>query len=160
MTPAEALLHLRYSGWASRKLMDAVRDLPSGDLTKPVGVSHGSLLGTLNHIYWADRIWCSRVADRSLDFLSEATWELLEHDWPLIQQKWEDWAAGLGDGALDEAVPYKGLNGSPYQTPAWQIVLHVVNHATLHRGQTMAMLRQLGLKPPATDLIYYYREIG
>jgi uncharacterized damage-inducible protein DinB len=160
MTPPEALLHLRYSGWASRKLMDAARALPSGDLNKPLGVSHGSLLGTLGHVYWADRLWCTRTADPSLDPLSEATWELLEHDWPLIQQKWEDWAAALDGDALAQAISFTGLNGKPYQMPAWQIVLHVVNHATLHRGQAMAMLRQLGVKPPATDLIFYYRELG
>jgi uncharacterized damage-inducible protein DinB len=41
----------------------------------------------------------------------------------------------------------------------WQIVTHVVNHATLHRGQIVAMLRQLGAKPPATDILWYYREL-
>jgi uncharacterized damage-inducible protein DinB len=43
-------------------------------------------------------------------------------------------------------------------SPIWQIVLHLVNHATLHRGQVMAMLRQLGAVPPPTDLMVYYRE--
>jgi uncharacterized damage-inducible protein DinB len=32
---------------------------------------------------------------------------------------------------------------------------HVVNHATLHRGQVVGMIRQLGLQPPAVDLLYY-----
>ena len=42
--------------------------------------------------------------------------------------------------------------------PAWQIVMHVVNHGTLHRGQIVGMLRQLGVKPPATDIVFYYYE--
>jgi uncharacterized damage-inducible protein DinB len=50
------------------------------------------------------------------------------------------------------------MDGKPFETPVWQIVLHVVNHATLHRGQAMALLRQLGMKPPPTDLIFFYRE--
>jgi uncharacterized damage-inducible protein DinB len=50
------------------------------------------------------------------------------------------------------------MKGNPYETPLWQIVMHVVNHATLHRGQVMAMFRQLGVGPPPTDLIFYYRE--
>jgi uncharacterized damage-inducible protein DinB len=37
-------------------------------------------------------------------------------------------------------------------------VVHVVNHATLHRGQVVGMLRQLGIRPPATDLVFYYYE--
>ena len=51
------------------------------------------------------------------------------------------------------------MDGKQYESPVWQIVLHVVNHATLHRGQVVAMLRQLGMTPPGTDLIYYYREL-
>jgi uncharacterized damage-inducible protein DinB len=51
------------------------------------------------------------------------------------------------------------MDGTPFESPVWQIVSHVVNHATLHRGQVVAMLRQLGAKPPATDLIFYYREL-
>ena len=38
--------------------------------------------------------------------------------------------------------------------------MHVVNHATLHRGQAMGMLRQMGIEPPHTDLLYYYRELA
>ena len=41
---------------------------------------------------------------------------------------------------------------------AWQIAVHVVNHATLHRGQIVGMLRQLGVKAPATDILFYYHE--
>ena len=53
----------------------------------------------------------------------------------------------------------RAWKGDPFETPLWQIVLHVVNHATLHRGQVMAMLRQLGIPPPPTDLISYYRSL-
>jgi uncharacterized damage-inducible protein DinB len=36
------------------------------------------------------------------------------------------------------------------------VVLHLVNHGTLHRGQVMGMIRQLGIVPPGTDLLHYY----
>ena len=52
------------------------------------------------------------------------------------------------------------LDGKTARTPAWQIVMHVVNHATLHRGQAMGMLRQMGMAPPHTDLMMFYRELG
>ncbi len=84
--------------------------------------------------------------------------ESMDQEWPELQRRWEEWAASLTDADLARVVPYKAMNGTPYETPVWQIVLHVVNHATLHRGQVMAMLRQLGVAPPPTDLIFYYRE--
>jgi uncharacterized damage-inducible protein DinB len=43
---------------------------------------------------------------------------------------------------------------------AWQIILHVVNHATLHRGQAMGILRQMGIAPPQTDLMNFYSELA
>jgi uncharacterized damage-inducible protein DinB len=90
---------------------------------------------------------------------SRPTLESLMSDWPDLQRKWEAWAESISDADLERVAQYTLLNGSPGETPVWQIVMHVVNHATLHRGQVVAMMRQLGAKPPATDLLYYYREL-
>jgi uncharacterized damage-inducible protein DinB len=61
---------------------------------------------------------------------------------------------------VDRVVSYKPPAGDSFQSAAHQIVMHVGNHATLHRGQAVPMLRQLGAQAPATDLIFYYREQG
>ena len=157
MTSTEAALHLRYSAWASRKLVEAVRTLSDAEFDKPVGISHGSLHGTLTHILWADWLWLTRVVGPS-----EKPGEsrgVLETVWPELQNRWIAWAE-QGDAEINRIVEYKSiLDGQIASTPAWQIVLHVVNHATLHRGQAMGMLRQMGIAPPHTDLIYYYREL-
>ena len=65
----------------------------------------------------------------------------------------------MQDPDLDRVIAYQSMAGDPFSDPVWKIVMHVVNHATLHRGQVMAMLRQMGVAPPGTDLIYYYREL-
>ena len=44
--------------------------------------------------------------------------------------------------------------------PLWQMLQHLVNHGSYHRGQVATLLRQLGAKPNSTDLIGYYRELG
>ena len=158
MNPAEASLHLRYSAWASRKLVDAVRVVPDADLEKPVGISHNSLLGTLAHIVWADWLWFTRVVE-SMERPNQ-TREVLENTWPQLQNKWIAWAERASEAELNRVVEYVSiLDGQKASTPAWQIVLHVVNHATLHRGQVMGMLRQMGIAPPHTDLMNFYREI-
>jgi len=162
MTAQEARLHLRYSGWASRKLVEAATQLTPEQRTRAMGVSHESLQRTLGHIYFADSIWYTRTVDPSLPVPNPKdlpSMETLSSEWPKLQQNWEAWADSRGDGDLDRNAQYKLLDGTPFETPVWQIVLHVVNHATLHRGQVVAMLRQLGAKPPATDLIFYYREL-
>jgi uncharacterized damage-inducible protein DinB len=159
MTAAEALTHLRYSGWASRKLLDAARSLNPEDLTRKVGVSHESILGTLSHIHFADRIWYSRVVDPKEPLIKEADLPTLEREWWDIQRKWETWAEGLSDSGLERVVAYKSLDGKgAFENVTRDILLHLVNHATLHRGQAVGMIRQLGIAPPVTDLIFYHRE--
>ena len=155
MTVEEIRLHIFYSGWASRKLLDAALALSEEEQQREFGVSHKSLIGTLEHIFRGDRIWFSRVVDPTV---LEAN-ETLAIAWPQIQKRWEDWAAALTDQEIARDVDYTDLKGNQHCTPVWQIALHVVNHATLHRGQAMSLLRQLGVAPPPTDLIFYYREI-
>ena len=158
MTSAEARLHLRYSAWASRKLVDAVRAIPDADFEKPVGISHNSLRGTLAHILWADWLWFTRVVE-PIEKPGE-TRAVLEMVWPELQTKWINWAERASDAEMNRVVEYVSiLDGQTARTPAWQIVLHVVNHATLHRGQVMGMLRQMGIAPPHTDLMNFYREL-
>ncbi len=141
--------------------MDAALKLSEEELHRDLKVSHGTLIGTLGHIHFADRIWYSRTVDPSIkvympsDALSPAQ---IDSEWSDVQKRWEAWADALADPDLARVVSYKLLNGNPGETPVCQIVMHLVNHATLHRGQAMAMLRQLGAAPPATDLIQYYRQ--
>ena len=159
MTSAEARLHLRYSAWASRKLVEAVRSVSNEDLERPAGISHGSLLGTLAHILWADWLWFTRVVG-PMDKPGQ-TREVVETVWPELQDKWVTWAERASDAEINRVVEYISiLDGQVARTPAWQIVLHVVNHASLHRGQAMGMLRQMGIAPPHTDLMFFYRELG
>jgi len=159
MTSAEARLHLRYSAWASRKLVEAVGAVPDADFERPVGVSHGSLLGTLAHILWADWLWFTRVVEPMEK--PGQTREVLKTIWPELQDKWVAWAGRASDAEIDRVVEYRSiLDGQMARTPAWQIVLHLVNHATLHRGQVTGMLRQMGITPPHTDLMNFYRELA
>ena len=155
MTADEIRLHVFYSGWASRKLLDAALALSEEEQRRDFGVSHNSLMGTLEHIFFADRIWFSRVVDPRVLKSDEP----FAAQWPRIQKRWEDWATALTHQEILRTVDYTDLKGNEHRSPVWQIALHVVNHATLHRGQAMSLLRQLGVAPPPTDLIFYYREI-
>jgi uncharacterized damage-inducible protein DinB len=156
MTAADALLHLRYSAWASRKVMEAARALPDADFEKPVGVSHGSLQGTLAHILFADWIWFTRVVGPMQE--PGHTREALLRVWPELQDKWVAWAEGASDADINRLMEYHSKLYGPMAQPVWQILLHVVNHATLHRGQAMSILRQMEIAPPHIDFMNFYQE--
>jgi uncharacterized damage-inducible protein DinB len=161
MTAAEALKHLQYSSWASRKVLDAARSLNPDDLARNVGNSHQSILGTLSHIHLADRIWYARVVDPNEPLIKQSDLTVLDRDWLGILKKWETWAEGLSDDGLERVLAYNSLDGKhSFKSVTREIVLHLVNHATLHRGQAVGMIRQLGVAPPVTDLMAYYRELA
>ncbi|HUA85654.1 MAG TPA: DinB family protein [Bryobacteraceae bacterium] len=155
MTTQDARTHLRYSGWASRRLLDAALQLPAEQIERDLKVSHKGVLETLNHIHWADRVWLYRVLGQPMDEPDGS----IEVAWPQIQRGWEEWSDSPAAADLERVISYKDMKGHAHQSALWQIVLHLVNHATLHRGQVMAMMRQLGVAPPPTDLIFYYREL-
>jgi uncharacterized damage-inducible protein DinB len=154
MTAQEVRTHLRYSRWASTRLLEAALALPAEQRERDLGVSHKGLIETLNHVHMADRAWLFRVLGKPPQMPAES----IEVEWPRIQQAWEDWAASITDADLARVIDYKDMRGNPHRSALFEIVLHVVNHATLHRGQAMAMMRQLGVAPPPTDLIFYFRE--
>ena len=160
MTANEARKLIRYTGWASRKVMAAALQLTMEELERPNAVSHGSIAGTLAHIYLADRVWQERMIGSDAPLVWNASLAEAEAAWPGIQRAWEAWADGLSDGDLERSVHYKSINGNPAANTAGEIVTHVVNHATLHRGQVVGMIRQLGGQPPATDFIFYLRELA
>jgi len=154
MTAVEARRHLQYTFWASRRLLDAVLQLPVEDQQRDLQCSHKGVLETLRHILFADRIWISRV----LGTTGEPTGDPIEVEWPQVQQRWQEFAEELTDADLPRPIDYKDMKGNPHQSKLEEIVMHVVNHGTLHRGQVMGMMRQLGAVPPPTDLIFFYRE--
>jgi uncharacterized damage-inducible protein DinB len=54
-------------------------------------------------------------------------------------------------------VAFRDMKGNPYEMPLWQILLHVVNHGTHHRGTVSGFLRAMVRTPPQLDLIAFYR---
>jgi uncharacterized damage-inducible protein DinB len=86
-------------------------------------------------------------------------------DLATLDQRWSDVVDRRAEfiGALDEyrltaKLPFTLLNGDSDSLPLVGQMQHVVNHATLHRGQVVGMIRQLGIAPPATDLLFYLRR--
>ena len=78
--------------------------------------------------------------------------------WQPIEAERGDFLAGLTNEALQASVTYKDIAGNEYKNPLALLLQHVVNHATLHRGQVVAMIRQLGIRPPATDFLFFFRR--
>jgi uncharacterized damage-inducible protein DinB len=154
--PAALAAHLRYSAWASKLLLDFARTLPEADLTKPIPNSHGGILKTFQHIYYADREWLARMEGSPPEPFEDPepgpSLAELETAWPPLLDRLRRWASGERD-------PNRISEDEDGAAPVYQVVLHLVNHGTYHRGQIAAMLRMDGHVPPSTDLIYFLEHL-
>jgi len=161
VTPELLQMHFDYTAWASARLVAAAAQLSPEELNRDFGTSDKSVLGTLVHIFAADRLWMARVEGRELaKFISSADFDVavLQAEWPALYMRWKAWAGSLDEASLQDDVAYNDIRGNAHRTPRWQIGLHVVNHGTHHRGQVSGFLRILGKTPPPLDLVFYYRE--
>ena len=161
--PVDVLrMHLRYTTWASARIVDAASSLTSEELTRDFKSADRHVLGTLAHVYAADRAWFGRIQGAPptvfLDPEVDIRLTVLQQEWPALLGRWQAWVDALHDSS--GSASYHDLQGKPHTTPLWQIVLHVVNHATHHRGQAAAMMRAMGHVPPPLDLIRYYRDVN
>jgi uncharacterized damage-inducible protein DinB len=163
MLPKDALGRLLdYTVWANHRVMRAAATLNEKQWKKDMKSSHGGVRGTLTHTMGAEWIWLERwkgtSPPRGLDEGEFPTLMALRARWVAIEEHRASWFANLKDDAPAGVIAYKTLDGRPYETPLWQLVQHVANHSTYHRGQVIAMLRQLGAKAVSTDMVLWDRD--
>jgi uncharacterized damage-inducible protein DinB len=156
-----ACTHFRYNRWASAQVLEEVLPLPAEQLVRDFKGSFAGIYPTLAHLYQTDTIWLERLQGIPAGDLSRyeppgCTFELKDA-WQAVQEKMLSWAEGLPEDGWEGLMQYRSMAGAPFETPLWQMALHIVNHGSYHRGQITSMLRQLGVKPANLDLIGYYR---
>jgi uncharacterized damage-inducible protein DinB len=164
MTKAELGLLVRYHYWARDRVLEAVERLSPGEFTRDLQSSFRSIRDTLVHLCQSEWIWHARwqgESPRERPYPPESV-----PDVAAVRRLWEEqegriraFVDGLSDADLALVVEYRLMSGEPGRSPIWQMVQHLVNHGSYHRGQVTTMLRQLGAAPAKSmDLIAFYRE--
>jgi uncharacterized damage-inducible protein DinB len=153
---------LEYHYWARDRLLDALEALDSEQFTRDLGSSFKSIRDTVAHTYAAEWAWHSRWQGHSPTALLPADQfpdvASIRAAWSAHEAKVRAFLDELGDSGITRVFDYKLLSGQPGSTPFWQMLQHVVNHASYHRGQVTTMLRQVGAAPPKSmDMIAFYR---
>ena len=152
-----------YNYWANHRLLEVVETVPHEQFIKDLGSSHGGIHGTLVHIMGAEEIWLKRwKGDSPSSFYSAAdfpTFDVLSNHWEMVEMEMMGFCHMLKTEAdIQKIITYKDLKGNAYSQPLWQLMQHLANHSTYHRGQVVTMLRQVGVKPVGTDLVTYFRQ--
>lgn len=153
----------RYSAWSNARLFAALGELPAAELEAPRSDGAGSMLKVLNHARVVDLIWQAHLEGRPHGFTSRNSTPLP----PLAelvasQAALDDWyvrqADGLDAARAGEVVRFRFVDGGEGALTRGEMVLHVVNHKTYHRGYVAEMLYQAGRNPPTMDLPVYVRD--
>jgi uncharacterized damage-inducible protein DinB len=162
VTLHEAKLLLAFNSWATQKIMDAVTSLPPDQVRLDMKASHGNIHGTLAHLVTSEEIWFSRLTGTPISAASKPAEAASIAD---LKEKWETtgfaiarWLGTLTDKKLQEPFSFTTMQGATYTHTFAQAIQHLVDHGTYHRGQVVVLLRQLGIKPPSTGMIGFFRE--
>ena len=153
---------LDYHYWARDRLLDALDALTPDQFTRDLGSSFKSVRDTVAHTYAAEWAWYMRWHGQSPTALMPADQfpdvASIRGAWSAHEAKMRAFVEGLGDEGVGRVIDYTLLNGSAGSSPVWQMLQHVVNHASYHRGQVTTMLRQMGATPAKSmDMIAFYR---
>jgi len=155
----------RYRAWADRLLYQSLAPLPEHALTRAQPIIFGSLLRTLHHLNAMDQVWKAHLEGVPHGFTSRNPEECPAFDALRASQfSINDWyirfADGLDEGVCDETIRFTFIGGGDGAMSRGDILRHVVNHATYHRGHVAMMMYGLSTTVPTTDLPVYLRDAG
>ena len=172
-----------YNRWANLRMFSVLESLSPEQFTASRESSFPSIWESVFHILAAEWIWLKRwegtspVASQPVKGASFETWkDLRAAGTPppqnlatvselrtfcdSLEHERQDFIAGLSDDALQAPLNYQDMSGNPYSQPLSELMQHLVNHGTYHRGQVTTLLRQAGAPTIALDMLYFFRETG
>jgi len=123
-------------------------------------IDKAKILSLMGHIVAAQFLWLHRIKGLPpADVKLWGAYKLTELEAMAIEadQKWLEFVEKTDD--FDRELTYLNYVGDPYTNNVEMIMMHLVNHATYHRGQVALLLRQNGFEPINTDFITYDRMI-
>lgn len=152
-----------YNIWANQILLGVIIQSGEEKQKKEVSSSFSSLFKTVLHMYDAENIWWQRM--KLLEHIAKPsdyfTGDMKELSSLLLYQnkQWQEWIANANEHQLAHVFQYQNSKKKQFKQPVYQMLIHVFNHGTYHRGQLVNMLRQIGAeKIPATDFIVWSRK--
>ena len=143
---------LAYNNWANRRALDSIAGLDGND-DQP--------RRWFAHILGAQKLWLLRIQGSNLS--GAEVWPDLSFEECLaldaeMELKWGEYLQNMDEKERTRTVAYTNSKGDSFANTVDEIVTHMFNHGTYHRGQIATKVRELGGTPAATDFIVYMRE--
>lgn len=152
-----------YNVWASQKLFDCIKNLSDEKINRKITSSFPSLFATVLHMLDAENIWWQRFKLlEQINIPSQSFKGNFDELCKLLLQQsmqWEEWVNGATEVQLDHVFSYQNTKKELFKQPVYEMLQHIFNHGTYHRGQLVTLLRQLNAERiPPTDFIVFCRK--
>jgi uncharacterized damage-inducible protein DinB len=159
MNCADILELYKYNEWANERIAAALVPLPAETFDRNWGGSHPTLRAAFSHIVATEWIWLERWhgvnPTKPPAWMDAGDAATLVEQLHVVNARRATFLRSLTDGDLDARLAFRFMSGKPGEQRLADLLFHVANHSTYHRGQVASMLRQAGSAPPATDFVYY-----
>jgi uncharacterized damage-inducible protein DinB len=159
MNSAELRSLFAYNEWANARLLGVVSDLSDEQFTRELASSFPSIRDTFSHIVAVEWVWLRRWKGESPsavpDWATTPSPQILRKKLSEVEIERSTFLESLGEHDLQQTITYRNLKGEEWRYLLADLLLHLVNHSTYHRGQIATMLRQVGATPLPTDLLIF-----
>jgi uncharacterized damage-inducible protein DinB len=146
-----------YNYWARDRQLAACASLTDEQFTRPMGNSFSSLRDTLVHLLVVEWVWLERWNGRAPKaWPSQAEFTGLEQvttRWKAIEHAMWEFLERVSEEDLKSELSYINFKGETWTYALWQMMIHLINHQSYHRGQVTTLLRQLGKTAPMVDYL-------
>jgi uncharacterized damage-inducible protein DinB len=146
---------LNYHHWATMRLLNYINELNDDFFLKEVKSIFPSLAAIFEHIYQIDLMWAKRMLGEEQSVMENIKFGSPKVAIQFFEKIFQEYKLlGFKEGM----ITYKNTKGEEFQNSFHEIIEHVTNHGTYHRGTVSAVLHQLGEKSVSTDYIFFLRE--
>jgi uncharacterized damage-inducible protein DinB len=155
---------INYKRWANQLTFASLCHLPESESYKERETNFKTIVSTLNHVYVVDDVFKAHLTGMSHGYsarnaeVPSSLSELLRK-----QQVMDDWyvnfIVSLDESELDNNIAFEFVGGGEGNMSVSEILFHLVNHGTYHRGFVSDMMYQIPAIPPANDLTVYLRDV-
>jgi len=154
---------MKYKSWADSVLYESLCQISSKDLLKQRPMLFGNILALLNHVYAMDVVWSANLNGLAHGMQSRnpndsPSFDILRENQTEINSWYENYTAPLSATELNEPVRFTFIGGSNGEMKKHQILQHVVNHASYHRGHIEGVMYQMEIEPPTTDIPVFLKS--
>ncbi len=157
------LQYAAYNVWANQKMIECTSNLSDDQINREINSSFKSIYLTLLHMLDAESIWWQRMKLQEHVEVPSKTFNgsILELGNSLMKQskQWKEWVDLATESALEHEFIYRNSKKEQFKQPMFEVLVHLFNHSTYHRGQLITMFRQAGLETvPGTDFVAFSRK--